>query len=85
MKKDETYPAFFKRSDGSLTAFSGPDKMYMVSPTGSNTNPGVTLDHFITRKMVLKHYGYGERITAGQFTTLYQKIYTAYLDHIVNQ
>lgn len=85
MKKNEIYPSYFKRSDGVLIAIASKDKTFMVYPQGKNNNPGVTLDHYITRKMALRLYGTGERITGEEFKKAYEKIYSAYLTHILAQ
>lgn len=67
-------------------AFTGPDKMYIITNGGSNKNPGVCLDHYITRRMVIKYYPgkySGHRITAEQFKAQYEKLYAAYLTRIL--
>ena len=82
----EEFPRYFK--DGNtLLAFVEKDKMFKIEPIGSNSNPGVTIDHYITRSMVRKHWPYEwykKELTKDEFTKLLQKLYGAYIDKIVN-
>jgi hypothetical protein len=83
MKKNETYPAYFRRKDGQLVAITAPNRMYTIRKEGSNTNPGITLDHFVTRNQVRRYYGIGDEITRGQFIDAYEALYNNYLDQIL--
>lgn len=81
----EEYPKYFK-TPKRLLAFVAPDRMYKIEAIGSNTNPGVTIDHYITRKMVLSHYprGTGYEVTSSEFEELLKRLFDAYIDKIVN-
>lgn len=83
--KDEEFPRYFK--DGSkLLAFVAKDKMFKIEPIGSNKNPGVTIDHYITRSMVRKHWPgewYKKELTKKEFSELLHKVYGAYINKIV--
>lgn len=82
---NEEYPFYF-RSNKTLLAFVAKDKMFKVEAIGSNKNPGVTIDHYITRNMVLKHWpgGSGEAIDERHFEILLQRLFDSYIDKIVN-
>lgn len=81
--KDEDFPQYFKQGN-QLLAFIAKDKMYKIEPIGSNKNPGVTIDHYITRNMVLKHYpNHGTAIAPYEFKQILNKLYKAYIDVIV--
>lgn len=81
--KQEDYPRYFK-TGRTLLAFTGPDKMFKIEPIGSNKNPGVCIDHYITRNMVLRHFPYSHRdeISASEFSDLYKRLFNAYLEKI---
>lgn len=81
--KEEDFPRYF-RSGTKLLAFISKDKMYKIEPIGSNKNPGVTIDHYITRNMVIKHWpGKGGELTKLQFKELMNKLFLAYIDKIL--
>jgi hypothetical protein len=82
---NDEYPFYF-RSNKTLLAFVAKDKMFKVEAIGSNKNPGVTIDHYITRNMVLKHWP-GTSVGAidkRQFETLLKKLFDSYIDKILN-
>lgn len=84
--KPEEFPRYFK--DGStLLAFVEKDKMFKIEAIGSNKNPGVTIDHYITRAMVRKHWPdryWNKELTKKEFSELLQRLYGAYIDKIVS-
>lgn len=82
--RQSEYPQYFKDSNA-LFAFVAPDKMFIIGPWGSNKNPGVTIDHYVTRNMVLKHWRESRlKITEEEFKRLAEKVFTTYIDKIVN-
>lgn len=77
------YPMFFKM-ENKLLAFVAKDVMFKIEPIGSNTNPGVTIDHYVTRKMVLRHFPRnGVQLSREEFEQLFLKLYKAYLHKII--
>lgn len=82
----EHFPRYFK--DGhKLLAFVDKDKMFKIEPIGSNKNPGVTIDHYITRKMVNSHWPsnvWNKELTKGEFESLLDTLFSAYIDKIIN-
>lgn len=78
----DAYPVYFKHYKGNaLYAFVSPSKMYMIHMVGSNSgNEGVTIDYYKTRKMVLKHYANGVKISQHAFTQFAETIFSAYID-----
>jgi len=83
--RDEDFPQYFAES-GKLLAFISRDKMYKIEPIGSNKNPGVTIDHYITRNMVIKHYPrYSNRdqLTSIEFKRRLDRLFSAYISKIV--
>jgi hypothetical protein len=82
--KQSDFPKYFK--DGNkLLAFVEKDKMFKIEPIGSNKNPGVTIDHYITRKMVLKHYPYrATELSKQQFADLLHRLYGSYINKIID-
>lgn len=81
---NDEYPVYF-REKGKLLAFTAKDRMYKIEPIGSNKNPGVTIDHYITRNMVLKHYPISsEKVTAEQFKKTLTNLFESYIDRIVH-
>lgn len=82
LKQDE-YPRYFKTSKA-LLAFTGPDKMFKIENIGSNMNPGVTIDHYTTRNMVLKHWpSVFFEIRKEEFMEMFEKLYAAYLKKMI--
>lgn len=80
MKTNWTFPRYLKTQAG-LIAFMSKDKMFLIRNQGSNMNPGVCVDYFITRKMVLKHADTpGDLITREEFVRLYNQLFTATLN-----
>jgi len=75
MTKTWTYPRYMKCKDG-LKAFIAPDKMFLIRNIGTNMNPGVSIDHYITRRMVLKHATDGDLITKDEFERLYNQLFS---------
>jgi hypothetical protein len=74
------YPRFFK-TNKYLLAFISKDKMYKIENIGSNTNEGITIDFYKTRKMVLSYWPanyFKCEITALEFEQFYMKLFTAY-------
>lgn len=70
--KQSDFPKYFK--DGNkLLAFVEKDKMFKIEPIGSNKNPGVTIDHYITRTELSKQ----------DFGVLLQKLYGSYINKII--
>ncbi len=84
--KKEDFPRYFK--DGNLLlAFVAKDKMFKVAPIGSNKNTGVTIDHYITRNMVRKHWPlntYQKELTKNEFAELLKKLFGAYISKITD-
>ncbi len=81
MKREVEYPLFQWRPKSGLFVFTSPTTMYRVLNIGSNTNAGVTIDHYITRKMVLSHMGdWDADISEEKFIALYNKIFQ---DHLI--
>ncbi len=83
LTQKETYPKYYRR-DGYLIAIKSAKKMYKIEPRGSNKNEGITIDHYITRKMVLKYYGSGQEVSAAVFKDLVVKLYQAYIEKIIS-
>ena len=83
--KDEEFPVYFILP-GKALAFLSKDKMYKVEPIGSNKNPGVTIDHYITRSMVVKHWPQHneKRSSPEEFKLVMSKLFTAYINKIVS-
>lgn len=81
--KEHEFPRYFNLK-GKLLAFISKDKMYKIEPIGSNMNPGVTIDHYITRAMVLKHWPTHqfEEISQQQFRDLLTRLFTGYINKI---
>lgn len=74
------YPIYrFSRENG-LFCFKGPSDMYRILNVGSNSgSEGVTIDHYRTRKMVLKHMVHaGENIDRDQFREIYNRCFESY-------
>ncbi len=82
------YPVYFRRNDV-LMAFTAKDKMYIVHRRGSNIgNTGVTIDHYVTREMVRRHWPYHgqhneDRVSPAEFKELLQRLFSAYINKIV--
>lgn len=77
------FPCYFK-TDQALLAFTAKDQMYKVEMIGSNKNPGCTVDHYITRNMVIKHWPPSYyKITAEQFAKYYTELFNSILQRIV--
>lgn len=68
------YPHYMKTKDG-IVAVTSPDEMFLITNQGRNTNAGVSIDMFITRRMVLKHAKYGQAITREEFTRIYKELF----------
>ncbi len=83
--KQSDFPKYFKQGS-KLLAFVEKDKMFKIEPIGSNKNPGVTIDHYITRNMVIKHYPgrSATELSKHQFVELLNKLYESYIDKIAN-
>ena len=80
--KQSEYPKYFK-TEHSLLAFMGPDKMFKVENIGSNKNPGITIDKYITRNMVLKHWPSPfHEISKEEFKKTVQRLYSAVIEHM---
>ena len=80
------YPIYFKCTD-KLLAFTAKDKMYKIEAVGSNHNPGVTIDHYTTRNMVLKHWPFRaleKKVSQSEFKMLMQKLFNAYVNKITS-
>lgn len=78
-RKKVVYPLYqFSESRG-LFAFMSPKDMYRVLNVGSNSgNEGITIDHYITRKMVIKHMmGPEADITWQNAKEIYDRVFTA--------
>lgn len=81
--KISEFPKYFKHGN-KLLSFISKDEMYKIEPIGSNNNPGVTIDHYMTRNMVLKHWPFrAQELTSEQFKKLLQKLFSAYIEKIV--
>lgn len=78
----ESYPKYFKKGN-TLLAFVSPTEMYKIEAIGSNKNEGITIDHYITRTMVLKHWG-GLEIKPLTFKDLVTRLYKAYIEKILS-
>lgn len=79
------YPHYAKGAHSStLYAFISKSEMYKIEPIGSNVgNDGITIDHYITRKMVLKHERNAEMgITKELFIHLAGNLFTAIINKI---
>lgn len=83
--KNEDYPKYFIQSK-TLLAFTAKDKMFKIEPVGTNSNPGVAIDHYTTRNMVIKHYpgSRGNEVSKEEFSKVYEKLFKAYLTNITN-
>jgi len=79
------YPRYYNTGNR-LLAFVTPSKMYKIEAIGSNKNPGVTIDYYITRNMVLRHWpGVGAdkgEVSKEHFKHLINKLYKGYFDKI---
>ncbi len=69
-----------------MLAFMSPTDMYKIEAIGSNKNEGVTIDKYITRNMVLRHWP-GEGVARGEcskmaFQHYLKKLYNTYFDKI---
>ena len=82
--KQSDFPKYFQEGT-KLLAFVEKDKMFKIEPIGSNKNPGVTIDHYITRNMVLKHFPgkTAKELSKQQFADLLRKLYGSYIDKII--
>jgi hypothetical protein len=77
-----TFPRYLKTRDG-LIGFLAMDKMVLITNQGRNTNAGVVVDYYTTRRMVLKHKDRnGELITQAEFIKLYRALFEDVLQHI---
>lgn len=78
------YPLYFM-SGKLLLAFVAPDKMYKIEPIGTNKNEGVAIDHYKTRKMVLKHWGSAtSQVSVSEFEITVLRLFSAYIAKIIN-
>lgn len=76
MDKDQTFPVYAFNPGQGLFAFMGKKEMYKIENRGGNMNEGLTIDHYITRTMVLKHWQWkGKVITKDQFISVYRKLF----------
>lgn len=83
--KNITYP-LYRKTETRLYCFQSPTKMYKIEAIGTNMNPGMAIDHYITRNMVLKHLRWGGTdITEQEFITLYQKLFSAILQKMTSK
>jgi 23S rRNA G2069 N7-methylase RlmK/C1962 C5-methylase RlmI len=83
MSRKVNYPLYKWDPEKGLFAFTSAKTMYRILNRGSNTNPGVTIDHYITRRMVLNHLeDSGHEITREKYIELYTKIFNSYLEKI---
>lgn len=82
--KSDEYPKYFN-TGSKLLAFISPTEMYKIEPIGSNKNPGVTIDHYNTRKMVIKHYpsSYIAEYTRAEFKSTLTRLYDVFFDKIL--
>lgn len=84
---NDEYPMYF-REKGKLLAFTAKDKMYKIEPIGSNHgSTGVTIDHYITRNMVIKHFPasrYAQKVAPEDFKKTLTNLFESYIDRIVH-
>jgi hypothetical protein len=83
--KQSEYPRYFMTQEA-LLAFMGPDKMYKIHLSGSNSgNEGVVIDHYITRKMVNSHWpsSYLE-VHVKTFKAAADKLFRGYISKMVD-
>lgn len=85
MEKDQEFPVY-KKGNKRLYAFISNKEMYKIEMIGSNKNEGCTIDHYTTRKMVLKHWnGADEVISEFAFEYLYGKFFHVIKNKILNR
>lgn len=79
MSKKITYPVYQFSKERGLFAFIGPSEMYRILNVGSNSgSEGVCIDHYITRRMVLKHLNTAPTIDEDQFRQIYDNCFVSY-------
>lgn len=81
--QQESYPQYFITKHF-MFAFVAPDKMYMISQSGSNPmNQGACIDYYTTRKMVLKHWGSvhaWDKVNQVEFQLKAEGLFKAYIN-----
>lgn len=82
--KSEEYPRYFITGK-TLLAFTAKDKMFKIEPIGTNMNLGVTIDRYVTRNMVIKHWpgNLSQEVSDSVFSYTYKKLFDAYLVNIL--
>lgn len=83
MDKNTRYPVYFIAGK-TLLAFIDKDKVYKIAPIGSNSNQGVTIDFYTTRRMVIQLWPKHNfvDIPVEKFKELYNKLFGSYLNKI---
>lgn len=82
--KDIQYP-IYRISDRCFYAFIRKDYMFKIEPRGTNSNPGIAVDEYVTRNMVLHHLGKGGKdVTRSQFEAVLQKLFSQTVNKILS-
>jgi hypothetical protein len=85
--KKNQYPIYQFSKEHGLFAFMSPTDMYKIENVGSNSgNEGVTIDHYITRRMVIKHLRSIQMdIDRDQFREIYNRLFASIRMKIVGE